>query len=103
MDIPANFSPESPGNLQDLRILQEDKWLMNTEVRYLLQERNSRWHLIMVYIAVHNPMQLICRSIDSYPSRRKAETFAKILQRGIRKDARGTLQTNEDGFDICTN
>ena len=101
--IPFYSSPEIPGNCKDLKLLVEDSWLVNTEVRYLLQERNSLWYLTMVYIAINNPFQLICRRIDTYPSLKKAETFAKILQRGIRKDARGTLKTNRDDFDICDN
>ncbi len=102
-DIPFRSTPEVPGNSLDLQLLREDKWLMNTEVRYLLQERKSLWYLTMVYIATDNPMKLICRKIDSYSSLKKAETYAKILQRGIRKDARGTLKTNQDDFDICDN
>ena len=37
------------------------------------------------------------------PLRKKALTFAKILQRGIRKDARGTLKSNRNAFNICAN
>ncbi len=102
-DIPRDPTPEKPGQRSDFKILQQDKWLMNTEVQYWLQERKSLWHLTMVYISINNPLQLICRRIDTYNSQKKAETFAKILQRGIRKDARGTLKTNRDGFDICDN
>lgn len=102
-DIPSSVSPEGRGRPEDLHLLSEDAWLMNTEVRYLLQERRSRWHLAMVYVAVDNPFKLICRKIDTYPSEKKALTFAKILQRGIRKDARGTLKTNRDAFHICAN
>ncbi|MEL7248099.1 MAG: hypothetical protein AAFO03_06760 [Bacteroidota bacterium] len=107
MDLPPDFpfpaTPEVPGERKDMRLLQEDKWLMNTEVRYWLVERRSLWHLTMIYIAVDNPLKLICRKIDTYSSEKKAKTFAEIMMRGIRKDARGTLKTNRDGFDFCDN
>ncbi|MCB0578899.1 MAG: hypothetical protein KDD10_06270 [Phaeodactylibacter sp.] len=102
-DIPFHLSPEGRGRREDLQLLVEGRWLMNTEVRYWIQERRSRWHLTMVYIAVENPFKLICRRIDAYHSGQKALTFAKILQRGIRKDARGTLKTDRDAFNICAN
>ncbi len=102
-DLPLKVTPEIPGERKDMQLLQEDKWLMNTEVRYLLVERRSLWYLTMIYIAVDNPFKLICRKIDTYNSEKKAKTFAKIMMRGIRKDARGTLKTNRDGFHICDN
>ena len=102
-DIPEYASPELLGTDRDLRLLHEDKWLLDTEVRYLLVERRSRWHLTMIYIDIHNPLRFICRKIDTYPSAKKATTFAEILQRGIRKAARGTLNTNRDAFYFCDN
>lgn len=102
-DFPYQITPENPGEGRDMKILIEDRWLMNTEVRYYLVERKSHWHLTMIYIAVNNPLQLICRKIDTYNSEKKAKTFAEIMMRGIRKDARGTLKTNRDGFHFCDN
>ena len=107
MHIPSNFpinvTPEIPGERIDLNLLERDRWLMDTEVRYWLQARNSQWHLTMIYIALDNPLKFICRKIDTYNSEKKAIIFAKILQRGIRKDARGTLKTNRDAFNFCNN
>ena len=102
-ELPTNEVLERPGGPDDLQLLANDRWLMNTEVRYHLQEKRSRWHLSMIYIAVDNPFRFICRKIDSYPSAQKARTFAEILQRGIRKDARGTLKSNYDAFYLCDN
>ena len=102
-DIPLDSIPEIPGNTSDLKLLREDAWLMDTEVIYQLLERRSLWHLTIVYIAIDNPFKFICRKIETYNSRRKAEVSAKIIQRGIRKDARGTLKANKDAFHICTN
>ena len=102
-DLSPEFFPETPGERKDMRLLEEDGWLKNTEVRYYLRHYKSQWHLYMVYIAIDNPMKLICRKIDVYSSEQKALTFAKILQRGIRKDARGTLKTNLNAFHLCDN
>ena len=102
-DIPFPRLTDFQGQQEDFRMLVEDKWLMNTEVKYDLKEKNGLWHLTMIYVAVSNPMKFICRKIDTYNSEKKANTFAKILQRGIRKDARGTLKTNPNAFNICNN
>ena len=102
-NIPFRNPKEVPGKATDLKVLEEDKWLMNTEVRYNLQKQKGLWQLTMVYIAINNPFKLLCRKIDSYPSEKKAKIFAEILQRGIRKDARGTLKTNKNAFHICDN
>jgi hypothetical protein len=102
-DVPSLIISEVQGNHKDFQVLKDDKWLMNTEVRYHLKEYKGRWGLTMVYVAIQNPYQLICRKIDSYYSKQRALTFAKILQRGIRKDARGTLKTNRDAFNLCSN
>ena len=84
-------------------ILKEDKWLMDTEVKYQLIEKRGLWYLTMIYVAVDDPLKFICRAIDVYNSEKKAKTFASILQRGIRKDARGTLKTNQYALYICDN
>ncbi|MEM9917438.1 MAG: hypothetical protein AAF990_05045 [Bacteroidota bacterium] len=102
-NLPSFSSPESLGKPADLKLLLEDRWLIDTEVRYLLEEKRSLWYLSMLYIAVDNPLKFICKKIDTYPTEKKAKTFAKILQRGIRKDARGTLKTNTDAFHFCDN
>lgn len=101
--VPNTFFADEAASDESLELLEADSWLMNTEVRYHLQEKRSQWHLTMVFVAVDNPMKFICRKIDVYPSEQKALTFARILQRGIRKDARGTLKMNKDAFNICTN
>ncbi len=102
-NIPFRNPKEVPGKAMDLDFLENDGWLMDTEVRYHLQKRKGLWQLAMIYIATQNPFKLLCRKIDSYPSEKKAKIFAEILQRGIRKDARGTLKTNKNAFHICDN
>jgi hypothetical protein len=91
------------GDKRDLDFLENDQWLHNTEVRYYILERRGRWYVTMIFIAVENPLRFFCRFIDHYESARKAENYAEIFQRSIRKDARGTLKTNEDALNICYN
>ena len=102
-DLPHKPTREVPGRKVDMKLLLEGTWLLDTEVRYHLQERDSQWHLTMLYIALNNPLKFICRKINTYNSEKKAIIFAKILQRGIRKDARGTFKTNEYVIRICDN
>ncbi|MCI5082217.1 MAG: hypothetical protein MRY78_11000 [Saprospiraceae bacterium] len=102
-DIPSEIIPEKAGKKKDLTFLENDKWLLDSIVHYLIQYRKGRWFLTMVYIYSKNPFQLLCRKIDHYPSEKRALTYAQIFQRGIRKDARGTLKLNPDAFRICSN
>lgn len=102
-DIPFHKPMDILGDTCDFKLLIDDKWLMNTEVKYLLVEKKGLWHLTMIYVAVENPFRFICKKIDHYNSEKKAKTFASILQRSIRKDARGTLKTNQNAFNICQN
>ena len=102
-NIPFHKSLDFPGKSEDFALLNEDRWLMNTEVRYNLNKRKGLWHLTMIYIAIENPLKFICRKIDVYNSQKKAIFFADILQRAIRKDARGTLKTNQNAFNFCSN
>ncbi len=84
-------------------LILEDKWLKDTEVKYSLVKVHGLWQLTMVYVALTNPFKRRFRLIDTYSSEKKANTYAQILQRAIRKDARGTLIANNDAFDICFN
>ena len=102
-NLPFTQPTDFVGSPEDFSMLKEDKWLMDTEVKYQLLEKRGLWHLTMIYVAIDNPLKFICRKIDVYNSEKKAKTFASILQRGIRKDARGTLKTNQDALNICYN
>jgi len=102
-DLPLKVIQEISGSRLDLALLKNEKWLINTEVCYWIQERKSQWHLNMLYISIDDPLKFICRKIDTYNSEKKAITFAEILQRGIRKDTRGILKTNRNAFNFCDN
>ncbi len=101
--IPYDFSPEQPGQIIDFGFLEEDKWLVDTEVKYILLEKKGQWHLTMIYIAVENPLKLLCKRIDAYHTAKKAMIYASILQRSMRKDNRGTLKSNVNAFNLCDN
>ena len=103
MQFPDFNMDSNQGNRTDLLFLQTDAWLRDTEVRYRIVHTRSRWFLTMVFVAIDNPYRFLCREIDSYESEKKAEIYAQLFQRGIRKDARGTLKTNENAFNICDN
>ena len=102
-DIPRESTEESCGNRDDLELLVDDKWMQETEVKYLIQERVGRWHVMMLFISIDEPLKLILRNIDHYHSYERAERFAQIFQRGIRKDARGTLKRKGYDYHICLN
>lgn len=101
--INLDFSENPRGNRSDLEIINQTRWLHDTEVRYVIDLKKGRWHLSMIYIYLHNPMRFVCRYIDNYESFKKAELYAQIFQRGIRKDARGTLKIDDNAYNICFN
>ena len=91
------------GDARDVQFLQSDRWLLDTEVRYFIIEKRRRWQVFMIFIAIENPYRFLCKFIDDYYSKTRAQNYANILQRGIQKDARGTLKMKEHGFNICHN
>jgi hypothetical protein len=98
------FSKESKGCLSDLSFIKEGKWLKDSEVRYYISCQKGRWYLTMLYIWIENPLQFMSRFIDHYDSEKKATIYAELFQRGIRKDARGTLKVkNNHAISICFN
>lgn len=102
-EIPAFDLDSRQGNRQDIQFLEADKWLLDTEVRYIIVEKKRRWYVTMIFISIENPFQFFCRFISHYDTKKKALNNAQLLQRGIQKDARGTLKTKEHGFNICHN
>lgn len=102
-DIPPIEVLDKRGDRMDLGFLTKAEWLMDSEVKYLIGKYRGMWRLTMVYVYVKQPLQVICRIIDSYTSIKKAETYASIFQRGIRKDARGTLKADYNDINICHN
>lgn len=101
--INLDFSENQHGNNKNLAIFYQTRWLHDTEVKYMIDHRCGRWHLTMIYISIYNPLRLICKYLDHYESFKKAKLYAQIFQRGIRKDARGTLKLDEDAYNICYN
>jgi len=94
---------ETLGDPVDITVLDEETWIMNTEVLYSIQKMKGRFHVIMLFFSIFDQLKLVVRHIDHYNSRQKAEIYAKIFQRGIRKDPRGTLTRNNHAYDICDN
>ncbi|MEM7371469.1 MAG: hypothetical protein AAF587_22835 [Bacteroidota bacterium] len=97
--IPA----ETKGDESDLYLFRDSAWLQNSEVRYALLPKRGRWHVYMLFLSLDEPIKLLIRYLDHYPSKNKAETFARIFQRGIRKDSRGTLKRDQHDYNICRN
>ncbi|MEM6345643.1 MAG: hypothetical protein AAF927_17255 [Bacteroidota bacterium] len=102
-DIPSLPPSEKLGTSDDLVCLYQEAWLKNTEVKPFILPLRSQWHVFMVFFSLEPEIKLIVRRIAAYPSEIKAVQFAKIFQRGIRKDARGTLKRNSYAYHICDN
>lgn len=101
--IPRRISPESLAPAASLEIWADDQWTINTEVRYIIWPIRGRWHVYVLFCGLEPPLKMLIRRLDHYPSRARAETFARIFQRGIRKDARGTQKRKQHAYHICPN
>ncbi|WP_147277030.1 hypothetical protein [Runella aurantiaca] len=97
------YTNNQRGNFKDFKVLIDDRWLHHAEVKYRIDVQRGRWYVQMVYVFMNNPLQLLCRRLESYDTKAKAELCAKIFQRGIQRDARGTLKSNPNAFNICPN
>lgn len=80
----------TPHDKHDYGLLGEDAWLNDSAVTYRVREADGRWHVEMVFTNTDDPTQMLVRPIDHYPSRARAELFARNFQRQIRRDPRGT-------------
>ncbi|MDX2302467.1 MAG: hypothetical protein NW226_06680 [Microscillaceae bacterium] len=105
MDFYKHFpvNAEALGSKIDLHFIQKGNWLKDSEVRHKITLECGRWYVTMVYIWVSNPLHFMCVEIDHYDSEKKAHIYAELFKRGIQKDARGTLKTNEDSICFCLN
>jgi hypothetical protein len=100
--LPDLWWPDSRlGQAADLAVLAEGQWLKDSAVGYLVVPRRGRWHVTMVFGWARDPLRLLCRQIDSYPTEARARAYADLLQRNIQKDARGTLKIDQDAFSFC--
>lgn len=95
--------PNTKGNWSDFECLLQDRWLRNTAIIPRIYEQKGRWHVVMLYVAVEQPLRFLCRWINDYDSFRKAGIHANLFRRNIQKDARGVLKINEHAFTYCLN
>lgn len=98
-----DFVSDQKGSPNDLKSLAEEQWLINALVRQYISQRNGRFWVKIIFFNPTYPFQLKVKEIDHYSRRKTAEQFAKIFQRGIQRDPRGTLKMNNNAFNICAN
>jgi hypothetical protein len=97
------YEDSTLGEIEDLNFINKATWLKDSEVRYRITKRQSRWYISLIFIHIHDPYRFLCRSLNNYETEYKAVTYAQIFQRCTQKDARGTLKTDENAFNICKN
>lgn len=94
---------DRPGKRADLRCLWEDAWLLDCAVLYRIIPRNGRFYVTLLFVYKDDPLRFRAREIDHYPTEAKARVYGKLLQRGTRRDPRGTIKINPDDFHFCHN
>lgn len=92
-----------PGGEQDLYVLLEDAWLMDSAVIPRVVKTAGMWRVSMVMAWREDSLQLVCRYINSYASEAKARLHADLYCRTAQKDERGTQKITWNGQDLCPN
>lgn len=83
--------PQPPPRKDDYGLLGDDSWLETCRVNYRIRAERGRYHVEMIFTDCADPAQMLIRRIDDYPSLRKAELYAGIFLRQIRRDPRGNF------------
>jgi hypothetical protein len=91
------------GTAEDLGFLAEDALLIDSVVIPLITFKHGQWLVSLVMAWKKNPIQLICRYINSYPTEKKALLHADLFCRTAQKDERGTQKIILNDWNICTN
>ena len=95
---------DNQGKAEDFKLLEEEAWLKEAKVDYLITNKKGRYWLSIIYRHAEKPMHYLIKEIDHYPDYKKAEYFAQIMIRGIAKGPKSSNQTQKKhAFNICTN
>ncbi len=81
----------------------EDRWLLDTEVKYKIEEKNSRWYVSLIFVDIHDPNHILVQKVGDYRSHRLAEIYAINMMKTAAKDPRGTQKVNKDAYNINNN
>lgn len=81
----------------------DDKWLLDAEVKYQVEKRHGRWVVSLIFIDTKDPKHFLVKEIADYRSERLAEIHAQNMQKTAAKDIRGTQKVNKDAYDINDN
>ncbi len=100
-----NLKPivEKIGHSQDFKILALDEWLKESLVQEWIFQINGQFEVKIVIYNREFPLNLIIKTFEKYPTKRKAQLFGQILKRTIGRDIRGNLKVNRNAFNICNN
>lgn len=87
----------------DSRFLRQDAWLMDTSVQEEITPGMGLWHIHLLFIHYHNPLQFRRRWITSHVQKNKAQLMASFMRRLAAKDQRGTIPPPFDRFELDKN
>ena len=82
---------------------RDEEWLLDAEVKYRITERNSRWHVELVFIDTKDPTHILVRQVNNYRSKRLAEISAKQMMLTAARDIRGTQKVKKNARDSNNN
>jgi hypothetical protein len=102
-DYRKTATPERVGNNSDLRVLEDEPWLKDTEVKYHIRGRRGRWEVSLIFIAVDNPLKFVKWQITICTTYPKAKLYGDYYRRLAAKDPRGYLKSDLDRLRYCNN
>lgn len=95
--------PNNQGNVSDLQMFSDGRWLYDTEVKVMIPYRKGRWVVYLIFVSLETPLKFIARRINDYNSLAKAKLCAQLYRRNASKDPRGNLKTNLNDLNLCRN
>jgi len=95
--------PNVKGDITDLQMIRDGRWLYDTEVKVMIPYRKGRWVVYLIFVSLETPLKFITRRINDYNSMAKANLCAQLYKRTASKDPRGNLKTNLNDLNISKN
>lgn len=81
----------------------DSKWLLDAEVRYVIDEVKGRWQVSLLFIDTKDPKHFFVKVMGDYHSEKLAIIYAENITKTSAKDARGTQKVKKDAYDINDN
>ncbi|WP_044173308.1 hypothetical protein [Flectobacillus major] len=84
MELPFfnyNYLQELKGENKDLEIIQDERWLGNSVVGYLVEPIREEWAISLVFVSAETPLKFVIRKLEKHTSAEKAYHYGVLAQK----------------------